>query len=286
MRPRLSLLLLVCLAVLPSCRWVSSVVHDGEVVARLGTHKLFRSEVDAVIPPGTHPQDSLNLAMRYIHSWAKDKMFADVAAERLSKEEKDISRELESYRESLLRYRFEQHYLNERLDTAVTDAQITAYYEAHPESFILERPVFRVRFLNIAADSPNLPVIRALMSSDNLADVEAADSVAFNSAIRYRDYSARWLDAVSLAAEFKVDYAEMLAARNGSFITLPDGADKVSVAYIVEMVRAGDAAPVDFCRERIRDILISARKHDLLSTLEQDLIEEARTKEKFVIYSE
>ncbi len=287
MRSRLILFAAVlCLACLPSCHWVSSVIHDGEVVARLGHHRLFRSEVDAVIPPGTSPQDSANLAMLYIHSWAKEKAFADVASERLSKEEKDVSRELDSYRESLLRYRFEQHYINERLDTAVTDAQISAYYDSHPETFVLERPIFRARFLNIAADSPNLPVIRSLMSSDDLADVEAADSVAFNSAVRYRDYSARWLDAVSLAAEFRVDYAEMLSARKGSFITLPDGEDKVSVAYIVESIPSGKTAPLDFCRERIRDIIISARKHELLTTLEQDLIEEARTKEKFVIYSE
>lgn len=287
MRIRVSLLAAaLLLGILPSCRWISSIVHDGEVVARLGDHKLFRSEVEAVIPPGTSSQDSTNLAMLYINTWAKEQAFLDVASAQLSKEEKDVSKELESYRASLLRYRFEQRYINERLDTAVSEAQILAYYEAHPESFVLERPVFRVRFLNIAKDSPSLPVIRKLMSSDDLADVEAADSIASISAYRYRDASAHWTDAVSLAAEFQVDYAEMLAARNGAFIVLPDGADKVSVAYLAETVKAGQAAPLDFCRERIRDILISIRKHELLQTLEQDLIEEARMKDKFVIYSE
>ena len=50
MRIRVSLLAAaLLLGILPSCRWISSIVHDGEVVARLGDHKLFRSEVEAVV---------------------------------------------------------------------------------------------------------------------------------------------------------------------------------------------------------------------------------------------
>ena len=40
----------VAVAALPSCKAISSLIHDGEVVARLGDHKLYRSELDDVIP--------------------------------------------------------------------------------------------------------------------------------------------------------------------------------------------------------------------------------------------
>ena len=109
----------VAVAALPSCKAISSLIHDGEVVARLGDHKLYRSELDDVIPKGTSPEDSVNLANLYINSWVKDKAFLDIAQQRLSKEEKDVSKELEAYRQSLLRYRYEQRYINERLDTTV-----------------------------------------------------------------------------------------------------------------------------------------------------------------------
>lgn len=269
----------------PSCKAVSSFIHDGEVVAKLGKHRLYLSELESMIPNGTTPEDSANLANLYIHSWANDMAFLDVAQKHLSKEEKDVSKDLEAYKRSLLRYRFEQHYVNERLDTAVTTAQVEEYYEAHKEKFKLERPVLRARFLNIAKDSPNLAPIKRLMSSDNVEDVMAADSIAFNSTQRYHDYSASWIDAVVLAAEFGVDYAEMLSRKRGPFIEMEDGESNVSVAYIVEMMDAGEIAPLDFCKARIKDIVISGRKHELLVTLEQDLIEEAKVNEDFVIYS-
>ena len=222
------------IAVLPSCKAISSLIHDGEVVARLGNHKLYRSELDEVIPKGTSPEDSVNLANLYINSWVKDNAFLDIAQQRLSKEEKDVSKELEAYRQSLLRYRYEQRYINERLDTTVSEKQIEEYYSTHPESFRLERPIMKARFLNISKDSPNLPKLKKLMSSDKVEDVIAADSIAFNSTQRYHDYSNEWIDAVKLAAEFGVDYVQMLSCRNGQFIQMPDGENNVSVAFIVD----------------------------------------------------
>lgn len=286
MRDRLFIVLSLCLALLPSCKEIASFIHDGDVVAKLGSHKLYLSEVDAVIPDGTSPEDSANLANLYINSWAKDKAFLDIAEKSLTKEEKDVSKDLDAYRQSLLRYRYEQRYVNERLDTLITSKEVEDYYQAHQASFLLERPVLKARFLNIAKDSPNLPVIKKLMSSDKVEDVVAADSIAFNSTQHYHDFSGKWIDAVTLAAEFGVDYVQMLSQKNGSFIEIPDGDKNISVAFVVDMVKSGQTAPLEYCRDRIKDIIVSGRKHQLLSTLEQDLIEEAKVKENFVIYSE
>ena len=275
----------VAVAALPSCKAISSLIHDGEVVARLGDHKLYRSELDDVIPKGTSPADSVNLANLYINSWVKDKAFLDIAQQRLSKEEKDVSKELEAYRQSLLRYRYEQRYINERLDTTVSKKQIDEYYGSHKESFKLERPILKARFMNIPKDSPNLQKIKKLMSSDNVEDVVAADSIAFNSTRRYHDYSNGWIDAVKLAAEFGVDYVQMLSQSSGNFIEMPDGDANISVAFIVDYRRAGEIAPVEYCEDRIKDIIISGRKHELLAGLERDLIDDAKVKENFEIYS-
>ena len=50
------------------------------------------------------------------------------------------------------------------------------------------------------------------------------------------------------------------------------------------MVPQGSPAPLEYCEERIRDIILSARKHELVTGLERDLLNDARNKEKFVIY--
>lgn len=285
MAKRFPILVVILAALLPSCKAFQSFIHDGEVVAKLGDHKLYLSELEKVIPNGISPEDSLNLANLYINSWATGKAFQDIAEQKLSKEEKDVSKELEDYRQSLLRYRFEQRFISERLDTTVSPKEVDEYFEAHKDNFKLERPIVKARFMKISEDSPNLRTIKKLMSSDDVSDVIAADSLAFNSAQRYADLSDTWIDAATLAGDFGVDYVEMLSKKNGQFIEIKDGDGFLLVAFIADMVKAGEVPPVEFCEERIKDIIISGRKHKLLTTLEQDLIEDAKAKEKFEIYS-
>ena len=46
------------------------------------------------------------------------------------KAKKGVDKELEAYRRSLLRYRYEQRYINDRLDTLITPAQLEEYYKS------------------------------------------------------------------------------------------------------------------------------------------------------------
>ena len=94
----------------------------------MGQEKLYRSDIDKVIPKGIVPEDSVRLSRQYINSWASDRVYLKIAEEQLSKAERDVTVELEDYRKSLLKYRYEQLYVNERLDTSVSHEHIEEYY--------------------------------------------------------------------------------------------------------------------------------------------------------------
>lgn len=281
-----SMLMFSFVILVSSCQMVKDFIHDDDVVAQVGQHKLFRTELEAIIPDGLAQEDSLNLADRYIRSWASEQLYLDMASEQLSKSEKDVSKELDAYRNSLLKYRYEQRYVNERLDTTVTHTDVEEYYEGHKDLFILDVPILKARFLDIMQDSPNLETIRKKMASTEYEDIVETDSLTYSSALKYADYSDRWINAVTLAREFGTDYGTMLSNLSGSYIEINEGRGDVKIAYVLQMQKAGTLAPIDYCEERIKDIIISNRKHQLLSTLEQDLLDDAIAKEKFVIYSE
>lgn len=281
---RCILVLGIALLTFSSCRAISSLLYDDEVVAEVGRHYLYRSEVASLIPDGTSEEDSLRLALQYVNSWATDLIFLDVAEAQLTKDEMDVSEELEEYRRSLLKYRYEQRYINERLDTLVADSQIDDYYLEHLENFVLEVPVVKARFLRISADSPNLGVIRKKMSSSLIEDLEAADSLSYFSAVKYTDYNGGWTDMVSLSREFGTDYAELLSSMRNGFIEKEDEYGKMNVAYIADFIPAGETAPLEYCRPRIRNIIISVRKQKLISDLEQDLLADARDKGKYKVF--
>ncbi len=274
----------IVLPALVSCRAISSFFSNDEAVAEVGLSKLYRSELNALIPSGMSPEDSTRLARAYINTWALDQVFIAIADEQLSKSEKDVSKELEDYRRSLLKYRYEQLYVNERLDTSVSDDKVEEYYAANARKFELQRPVVKTRYLRIATDSPVLQNIRRKMSSDQVQDIMDADSLAYSSALKFTTWGDRWIDIAVLAGEFGTDHVSLLSSMKGGWIEMSDSTGVMNIAYISEIIRSGQTAPLEYCTPQIKDMIISARKQALIIGLEQDLLRDAREKGQFVIF--
>ena len=286
MKRRLSIIaaILIVLPALSSCRAISSFLKGGEVVAEVGPEKLYRSDLDRVIPKGLSIDDSTYLAQQYINAWATDQVYMSVAEQQLSKAEKDVARELEDYRKSLLKYRYEQLYVNERLDTAVSDEKVEEYYNAHQDKFILGRPLLKARFLSISEDSPAKEQIRRKMSSSNVEELVEADSLAYSAALKYTTWADQWIDVATLAREFSMDYTMMLGQIRRQWIEQTDTLGVVRMAFVPAIMQKGEVAPLEYSAQTIRDIIISARKQALVATLEQDLLDDARENGKLVIY--
>lgn len=258
-----------------SCGFISSALYDGEVVAKVGQNKLFLSELEKYIPAGLAPEDSAGLASQYINTWAAEQLYLMVAQEQLSLEEMDVTQELEDYRRSLIKYRYEKRYINDRLDTLVTDDQIAEYYNAHKADYILRGPIMKVRFADLMKDSRHREEIISGLRTGSPAN---------SSALRWVDYSGSWIDADDLAKEFGLGRTEMLSLLRNDYIRYePVGRGDLLVAFVIDIIYSGPA-PVEYCREQIRDKILSSRKHNLAKSLEQDLLETALEKKTLIIY--
>ena len=288
MRKALYILVFALLAV--SCKMTrqfsdaASELFRGETVAKVGNHKLYRNQLQSYIPAGVSPEDSASLAASYIKAWAEDLLLLDMAEEQLSEEDKDVSQDLEEYRRTLLKYRYEQLYINQRLDTLITEEEIQRYYDANPDRFRLERPLLKARYMIISEDARSLKTLKQKMSSDDAMEVMEADSLGAYAAHKYADAADTWMDAITLAQELGTDYRTLLSSIKKQFAEMPDGNGNLRIAYIVEMVPEGKPAPVEYVTERIRDLILSNRKHKMEKDLEQDLLEDALRNQKFVIY--
>lgn len=279
------LLVAVC-----SCKVVNTLTDTanelfrGEVVARAGDHVLHLSELEQYIPQGVSSEDSTKLARQFIDAWAQDLLLLDMAEEQLSPSEKDVTNELEDYRRTLLKYRYEQLYINQRLDTLITTEEVNAFYKENSALFRLERPIVKARYLLIPADAKSIKNLRRLMSSEDETEVMEAASLASTSAIKYVDQADTWMDALSLAREMGMDYQKLLSGIRNQFMEYTDENGILHLAYLTEQVQEGKTAPLEYCEDRIRELILSGRKHTLEESLEQDVLEDARKNNKYVIY--
>ena len=166
----------------------------------------------------------------------------------------------------------------------VSDDKVEDYYNAHKDNFVLGRPLVKARYLCIHTDSPSLDAIRKRMGSAKVEDVMEADSLAFSSAMEFSTWNDDWIDVTVLAGKFDMSYDVLMSSMRDRWIRQDDTLGVTDLAYVSEIIRAGDLAPVDYVSHQIKDIIISSRKHALISTLEQDLLNDARENGQFVIY--
>lgn len=282
MRKILSILLSVLALV--SCETLSSIIHDDTLVARVGKNKLYVSEVAQYIPDYVSSEDSLNLAMRYINSWASEILYMETAQEQLSKEEMNVANDLEQYRRTLLKYRYEQRYVNDRLDTLVTQPQIDRYYKEHQDNFKLERPILRYRYLAIPKNCDRKEYLVKLLASSAEEDIAELDSLSVGVALKYADRSEEWSDILVLAKDSDVQYEKLLSNLSGSYIIISDPSSlEEKITYVCEIKYSG-VAPEEYCKAEIVSMIQNERKHRLLSSLEQELLQDALEHKKFIIY--
>lgn len=270
-------------AAISSCRLYDSL-FKGDVVARAGRDVLYRSDVDALNITGFSPEDSARIVERYIVSWAKSRLLLDMAQSQLSKADRDVEAQLEEYRQQLLVYRYEQQYVEQRLDTAVTDQEYMDFYEANPASFVAHVPLMKGWYIKVSDDSPNLNPIKSIYRSRVEEDRDRLGQLCYTSAEKYYFFED-WVGVDAVVEGTGLDVQELARVLdNRSFIEK----NFLGYTYLISVddyVPAGSLAPYEYCRERIRNHILNRRKQELIASLERNLLNDAIVSEKFVIYS-
>jgi hypothetical protein len=165
----------------------------------------------------------------------------------------------------------------------VSEEQVREFYEKNTDRFILKQPIVKARFMTVMNDLPNLKTIKKKMSSSKVDDMMEADSLATMSALKYISWNDAWVDAIVLAKEFGPDAPSVMSSIRKGWIEKKESKDVKNIAYISEVIPAGKKAPREYCAQLIKDMIISARKQELISNLEQDLLKDARESGKFEI---
>lgn len=280
---RKALLIITFLAAISSCRLYDRL-FKGDVVARAGRDVLYESDVEALNITGFSAEDSARIVERYIMSWAKNRLLLDMAESQLSKADRDVEAQLEEYRQQLLVYRYEQKYVEQRLDTVVSEQEYLDFYETNPASFTTHVPLMKGRYIKMSDNSPNLNPVKSLYRSRIEEDMDRLEQLCYTSAEKYYFFED-WVGLDAVVEGTGLDVQELARVlENRSYLEK----DFLGYTYLISVddyVPAGSLAPYEYCRERIRNHILNRRKQALVTSLERNLLNDAIVSEKFVIYT-
>ena len=113
-----------------------SAKPKGIIVAEVGDYYLTVDELVKVF--GKDWLSKTDKVDDFIRIWAKGKVIGIEADMSLSEKDKDFSRQLDSYKTSLLKYTYEAKLLDSALNLDVSKEEIQSYFELNQKNFELK----------------------------------------------------------------------------------------------------------------------------------------------------
>ena len=266
-----------------ACSWFSGRSAD-ERVARVNNKYLYRSELQGIITPGINAADSAVIIKRYIENWVRQQVYLAEAEKNLTSDYADFQRKVENYRNSLIIFSYENHYIKANLDTVITPELMAKYYEKHQDEFKLRDHIVQVKFVKLPLDAPDISMVRRLIRSDGEQDLVALEEYCINNAASYFLDSDSWFIFSDILRDMPINPQNTESfLRNNSFLERTDDFYRYFL-YIIDYRLEGSSSPIAFQRDNIKSIILNHRKQQLINEFRHELFKNAASNGSYEIY--
>jgi len=255
------------------------------VIAQVGEKKLLQSELSKIIPTNIDEQDSLVMADDYVRKWVKQELLIKKANENLTLEQKDLTREIEEYRNSLIIYKYKNELMNQQMDTLVTQRQIEQYYYANPDNFKLNSNIVKAIFIKIPIDVANPKLLKEMVDDDSREGINRLREYCIQYAKSFDFFADNWIDFDLVKNNLPVEIpdAKQFLERNSQFEQ-----KDLNYYYLVtiqDYKLQNELAPIEYVENNIKNLILNTRKIEFLKQVEENVYKEGVRQNKFKIYT-
>lgn len=259
---------------------------DTDIVVKVKGQTLSRSEVESRIPNGITSADSLLLAESYVRKWVKDALMYEVASRNLSDDMAEINQLVEDYRHSLMKYRYQERLVKEKLSVIIRDSEKKEYYDENREKFLLDKNLIKGLFLKIPVDAPGLSDVKSWYKSNSEASLEKIEKYSIQNAVIYDYFYDRWVDFYEVMDNIPLPVTNVSQfLKTNKQVEIADS----SFCYLLniqEYLPAGGEAPYEYVETQIGELLTNQKKQEFLRSFEDELYKDAIRRGDVQLYSE
>jgi hypothetical protein len=282
---RLLVILVFLASVLVSCNFLPGKGKSQEkAIARVYDKYLYKADLLGVVPAGTSANDSTEITVAYINNWVRQELLLKQAEDNLDESNRDFSKQIEQYRNSLIIYSYESELVKQKLDTVVAMSEIEEYYQKNQNNFHLRENIVLASYVIIGKNSPLATKLKSLLQSSREPDKEKLQTLCQENGADYLINDGTWMSFSDLTRKIPltVDDQQEFLSRN-KYFEVKDSTTMYFVA--VSAYKSKESmSPLNFEVENIRIILLNKRKAELLARMEEDLLSDAVKRNKYEIY--
>lgn len=279
------LILFVFIPLFFSCKYPRDKTEEAPV-ARVFNQYIYPADLDRVITDGIPVDDSIIIARDYIEKWVRKHLLLNKAELNLTEEQKNVNRQIEDYRTSLLIYQYQQNLIEQKIDTVVKPEEIRNYYEENKNAFnfVLKDNIVKALYLKIPRSAPNTWQPRSWYKSNNEEQLKKLEEYCYQNAEQYDYFNDEWILFSEIQKALPITiYQPHNYLKYRKYIETKDSTYYYFVK-IREYVLSNDVAPLEYVESDIRSIIINKRKIQLLKELESDIYNDALNRGYFEVY--
>lgn len=253
-------------------------------IARVHDKYLLTSDLNELIPDNLSDIDSLALVKDYIEKWVQQQLILAQAESNLTEEEKNVEKQINDYRASLLVFKYEQTLIQQKLDTVVTSEEIQEYYTQNISNFVLNENLVKGVYIKLPRNTSDLWKVRRWYRSDKEEDIKNLEAFCYQYAKEVDYFDTEWIvfdQILSKLPKLNNSPANILKTRPN--IEVRDD-DFYYFVRITEYKVEGSFAPAEYIEDKIKSIIINKRKINYINRLEADIYNDALNRGHFNIY--
>ncbi len=263
----------------------SSKEKDAPVVARAYGEEFTADELRKIMPDKVSEKDSTRIASDHIRNWLKEQVMLRQAEQTLTGDQKDMEEKLRDYRNSLLIYEFQKQFIRNNLDTLVRGEEIREYYEKNKKNFQLKDYIVKAIYVVVDTGQSNAPDLRGWMlgitDPDRRRDLE---NFCREKALHCSLDDSSWAYFDDLLREVPLEvYNRRSFLQNNHFARFRKEG-QIYYLRITEHELKGGVSPLAMERKNIRAILINKRKKNLIDSLQEGLMKQARKRKNVQVF--
>jgi len=268
-----------------SCEYFQSKQQTGTVIAEAEGSTLYLSDIENIFYPGITPEDSLELLKNYVYNWTCKCVMATKAEQMLSKQQLNVAKEVNEYRMSLLAYRYEIYYVQQKLDTIVSNEELLKYYEKNTpaQTAPTSSNYVKIVYMQVKQSANELNKLRIALLENK--DRQYLDSLCLIMNVQPDYKGNQWLDIdeIPRTLPFSKEQCNYALKNNISMLE-----EKIGVnAYFLgirEIKKKTEYPPIAQLREQYYNTIINQRRIELLKNMEKNAYNDALDNQRLKIY--
>jgi len=260
-------------------------VSKEEVIARVGSVYLYRTDLEKELDLFINKDDSILKTRNFIDQWARNQIILQQAKINLNLEEiESLDALIDQYKIDLYSNTYKQTFLNKSIDTIISVQELDSFLIQNQSIFKLNSPLYQVRYIQLPHDNVDVNEIKRSFQRFNTEDVYFLDSLSFQFTNHILVDSV-WINKSNLLSEISFLNQENLKKyiKKSQFFEIEDSLG-VYLFFVKNHLMKGDIPPNEVLSPTIKNIILNQRKLKFNKQFEKNILHDAIKSKTYEIY--